>query len=116
MTFSTEWADLLTWTVQVVSPSGKDSYGNEVWTAPVEVRAHVDTRALGERQSDRPDREAQTTRSGTIYFGTDAGVTPVPRTRFTLPFGQVVDATRVVEHYDDAGVSHHYEVEWEAST
>jgi len=116
VSFSADWADLLTWDVQFTTPSGKDGYGNEQWTTPVIIEAHVDSVVTIERRSDQEHTQAQTGQTGTIYFGCDAGVTPGPRSRITFPFGLEVDLTSVVKHYDDDGNEHHYEATWEEVT
>lgn len=115
MTFTAEWADLLTWSCQIATPSVDDGYGNPQWASPVVVQAHVDQTTLAEAtQGDHDGVAGEEHDTGTIYFGTDAGVTPVPLTKVTFPYGAEVSITTVVQHYDNDGAPHHFECMWEA--
>lgn len=92
-----------------------DGYGNPQWAAPVMVQAHVDQTTLAEAtQGDHDGVAGEEHDTGTIYFGTDAGVTPVPLTKVTFPYGAEVSITTVVQHYDNDGAPHHSECMWEA--
>jgi hypothetical protein len=112
MSFTEEWADLLTWSCQISVPTDDDAYGNKQWAAPVVVEAHVDQTTLAEATPGEHDVEGTERQSGTIYFGTDAAVTPVPLTKVTFPYGLEVNLTMVIKHYDDDGAPHHYECAW----
>lgn len=114
MSFSDDWAELLTWTVQMKKPDGIDANGNKQWTDPVEVAAHVDQITLTERsKNEREGIEATERTIGTIYWGADTGFEPVPGTRCTMPYGAELDIRQFITHYDDDGLIHHYEANLE---
>lgn len=113
MSFTEEWADLLTWSCQISVPIDDDQYGNPQWATPVVVDAHVDQTTLAEAEPGEHDGVAgEEGNTGTIYFGTDAGVTPVPLTKVVFPYGLEVSLSTVVQHFDDDGAPHHFECMW----
>jgi hypothetical protein len=112
MSFTDDFLDLLTWSCQVSVPAPNDQYGNPQWATPVTVQAHVDQTSVAESTVGEHDTEGEERHTGTIYFGVDSGVVPVPLTKVTFPYGLEVSLTMVITHYDDDGAAHHYEASW----
>jgi|688.fasta_scaffold1126676_2 hypothetical protein len=112
MSFSGEWAELLTWRVQVTIPNGKDQYGNRSYTDPVEIAVHVDqVSASPVTTSGKDGVRGQEGFDGVLYAGTDVEL--LPGSYVTFPWGLEVELTTVVAHYNENGQLHHYEATWE---
>lgn len=113
--FAVDWADLLKSTVSISTLTGTDSYGNETWSVPVSLSAHVDRTVVADATASGLEGVAGTlTLTGTLYIPVGL-VAVMPGDRVTLPGGTVVELTEVITNIDADGNDHHYECRWESS-
>ena len=111
MSFASEWAPLLTWSVTVETVTGKDSYGNLTTSSTAITGVHVDEVTEQDQGTSGRDGVAAPLDTGVTMYA-PPGVLSL-RDIVTLPDGRVTNVSSITTRYDNDGAEHHVEARLE---